>query len=63
MTDDRDQMTEVRLAAFVVVLVLVLVLVPRPYKFGLGSIIGHGLFVGWVESAGGGLGFSVGGPT
>jgi undecaprenyl pyrophosphate phosphatase UppP len=29
----------------------------------LGSNIGHGLFVGWVESAGGGLGFSVGGPT
>jgi hypothetical protein len=30
--------------------------------FGLGSNIGHGLFIGWVESAGG-LGFSASGPT
>jgi hypothetical protein len=33
-------------------------------EFGLGSNIGHELFVGWVESAGDGLGFSAsGGPT
>ena len=47
-------MVEIRLAAFVVVLVIVLVvlvLVLVPIKFGPGSNIGHGLFVGWVESA------------
>jgi hypothetical protein len=35
----------------------------RAKKNGLGSNIGHDLFVGWVESARGGLGFSAGGPT